>query len=94
MMRARSVLTLATAGVLVVASAADARITRLQITTKQSPTFGGHSFPGVGPYEKIAGKAAMVEVKVGKGRLILFGFRPQYRAQSLATYPFIFNAIR
>ncbi len=43
--------------------------------------------------EKIAGKAALVEIKVGKGKIVLFGFRPQYRAQSLATYPLLFNAI-
>lgn len=43
--------------------------------------------------EKIAGKAALVEVSVGKGKIILFGFRPQYRGQSLATFPLLFNAI-
>ncbi len=43
--------------------------------------------------EKIAGKAALVEVRIGKGKTILFGFRPQYRGQSLATFPLLFNAI-
>jgi hypothetical protein len=36
---------------------AEARITKIQITTTESPTFGGYSWPGVGQYEKIVGKA-------------------------------------
>ncbi|HEX3145480.1 MAG TPA: hypothetical protein VHQ64_16015, partial [Pyrinomonadaceae bacterium] len=43
--------------------------------------------------ERVKGKAALVQVDMGKGRIILFGFRPQYRGQSLATYPLFFNAI-
>ncbi|HYX28759.1 MAG TPA: M14 family metallopeptidase [Pyrinomonadaceae bacterium] len=43
--------------------------------------------------DRIKGKAALVEVTMGKGRIVLFGFRPQYRGQSLATYPLFFNAI-
>jgi hypothetical protein len=43
--------------------------------------------------EKIAGKAALVEVSIGKGKIYLFGFRPQYRGQAYATFPLLFNAI-
>lgn len=43
--------------------------------------------------EKLAGKAALVEFTIGKGKIILFGFRPQYRGQSLATFPLLFNSI-
>src|SRR6267154_6427589 len=57
LMGTTSLLALVVAGVLVAAPAAEARVTKIQITSKQSPTFGGYAFKGVGPYEKIGGKA-------------------------------------
>lgn len=39
------------------------------------------------------GKTALAETQYGKGKIILFAFRPQHRGQSWATFPFIFNAL-
>ena len=41
----------------------------------------------------IAGKGALVELKSGQGRAILFAFPPQHRGQSHATFRLFFNAL-
>jgi hypothetical protein len=38
-------------------ASADARLVKFEVTTKESPTFGGYSFAGVGQYEKLVGMA-------------------------------------
>ncbi len=39
------------------------------------------------------GKTALAETSYGKGKIILFAFRPQHRGQTWGTFPFIFNAL-
>ncbi len=41
----------------------------------------------------INGKAALVEVPLGQGKIVMFAFRPQHRGQTWGTFPFVFNAI-
>ncbi len=43
--------------------------------------------------DKLKNKIALAEVTIGKGRVVLFGFRPQHRGQTWGTFPFIWNAI-
>jgi hypothetical protein len=46
----------------------------------------------LGP-QYIAGKSALVDASLGKGKVVLFGFRPQHRAQTWGTFKLVFNAI-
>jgi hypothetical protein len=41
----------------------------------------------------MSGRAAVVSVDMAPGRVVLFGLRPQHRAQTHATFPLLFNAL-
>jgi hypothetical protein len=43
--------------------------------------------------ERLTRKAAAVAMTYGKGRVVLFGFRPQHRGQTAAAFPMLFNAL-
>jgi hypothetical protein len=56
-MRFAVVSALVAAAAICLATSADAHVTKIHIMGKESPTFGGYSWPGVGQYEKIHGRA-------------------------------------
>ena len=43
--------------------------------------------------DRLQGKISALVAEYGKGRVLLLGFRPQWRGQSHAGYKFFFNAL-
>jgi hypothetical protein len=56
---------------------------------ERSPLMSGYL---AGP-ERLQGKIAALQADYGKGRVLLLGFRPQWRGQSHAAYKFFMNAL-
>jgi hypothetical protein len=78
----------------------------IAIWNEQSPAFTSDQ-PSVAQYpatdvlasgwllgaKLIANKSAIVDAKVGEGHVVLFGMRPQFRAQSYQAFKLFFNAL-
>ena len=43
--------------------------------------------------KKLEGKTVMAWLKKGTGQFVLFGFNPQFRASTGATYKLLFNSL-
>ncbi|MDE2782733.1 MAG: M14 family zinc carboxypeptidase [Gemmatimonadota bacterium] len=67
----------------------DDRVEVLGTYGQEDPAIAGWI---LGP-ERLAGQPALLRARVGDGEVILFGFQPNYRGQSIVTWPLIFNAI-
>jgi Alpha/beta hydrolase domain len=79
---------------LAMASAADAGVTKIQIISR-GPAFGGYSFPKVGTYERIVGKA-FGEINPGDGHnkmIVDIGLAPR-NARGKVEYSFDFYILK
>jgi hypothetical protein len=82
------------AAILAVASAADAGVTKIQIISR-GPAFGGYSFPKVGTYERIVGKAfAEISPADAHNKMIVdIGLAPR-NARGKVEYSFDFYILK
>jgi hypothetical protein len=70
----------------------DVRDPRIRIAARYGsgdPLLSGWVLGG----EHVAGKPAILEADIGAGSVVLFGFQPNYRAQTMVTWPLMFNAL-
>jgi hypothetical protein len=69
----------------------DVRDSRARVLARyaDAPLLSGWA---LGP-ERVAGRPALVQVPVGRGSVTLFGFQPNYRGQSMDTWPLLFRAL-
>jgi hypothetical protein len=68
----------------------DARIRVLARYGEGNPLLSGWALGG----DNLAGAPAILEADIGAGSVVLFGFQPNYRGQTLGTWPLLFNAMR
>ncbi len=68
----------------------DPRIRVVARYGRGDPLLSGWAIGG----EHVQAAPALLEADVGPGSVVLFGFQPNYRAQSMATWPLLFNALR
>ena len=73
----------------------NSRITKIDIITRESPTFGGYSWPGVGQYEKLVGKAfGQVDPTDPKNAVIVDLLLAPQNARGYVEYSFDFYILK